>query len=134
MGAVREIYGVAHREPRAEVDSQKTTDAQGDVIRLECLRRRNVAPRRQHRVHLHATRRNQPASVIAVNVPTCVRYIPFTPDRELQEEGAPITRFPPGLTLQDLIDRVERTGAPYGAKGGIGLDVLQVYRTRRCPC
>jgi hypothetical protein len=128
---VREIYGAAHLEPSVEVDSQKTTDVQDDVIRLRCSRRQNVVRRRSaSRVfsrHRGATagRRNRHQCA------TCVRYIPFTPDRELQEESAPITRFLPRLALQYLIDRLDRTHTSDSAKSEIGLQVLQVHRPRR---
>ena len=37
----------------------------------------------QHRVYFHATGGQQPASVIAINMPASSRYIPLTPDWEL---------------------------------------------------
>jgi len=116
-----------------EVDSQKTTDAQDDVIRLECLRHRNVVQRRSASRVLSRHRGQQPASVIAINVPASTRYIPLTPDRELQEEGAPIAWFLPRLAFQYLIDRLYRTRAPDRVKSGIALQMFQVFRPRRRP-
>jgi hypothetical protein len=81
-------------------------------------------------VNFHTTRGRELAGVISINVPAFTRYIPFTPDRELQEEGAPITRFLPSLTFQHLIDRLNRRRALNSEKSGIGLQVLQVFR----PC
>ena len=69
-------------ESSVEVDAQKTTDAQDDVIRLKCLYPKVVQRRSASRVLSHH-RGQQAASVIAINVPASTRYIPLTPDREL---------------------------------------------------
>jgi hypothetical protein len=87
----------------------------------------------QHGVYFHAGGGRQAAGVIAIDVPACARYIPLTPDRELQEEGAPIARLLPGLALQHLIDRLERTLGADRAENRIGLQVLQVFGPRRRP-
>ena len=87
----------------------------------------------EHRMHFHPTRRQQPAGVIAIDVPAGAGYVPLMADRELQKEGPPITRFLPGLALQYLIDRLDHTSATDGAKSRIGFQMLQVYRPRHCP-
>lgn len=49
-------------------------------------RRRGILDNLERVLSRH--RGQQPASVIAINMPASSRYIPLTPDRELQEEGA----------------------------------------------
>jgi hypothetical protein len=72
----------------------------------------------QHRVYLHAGRRQQAAFVIAINVPTRAGQIPGIPRGELEEKCTPITRSFPGLSFQYLVDRADRMLAPDSAKTG----------------
>jgi len=87
----------------------------------------------QHRMYLHATGGQKSARVIAIKVPASARYIPFTPGRELQEEGTPITRSLPRLAFQHFIDRADRTRAPDSTKSRVALQVLQAFRSRLRP-